>query len=497
MRHVSVLYAIIVAFLPTSATATKIAVVVSSAGAGSDKAAAYVAHYLHYFLSEDGRYEVIDNNDKLDAVDPDAAKAFNEAEGLVKKAMSAYETLELDPAADYLNKAVNKYEHFVPDLIDVKPIADALVLFGAVLILRGDEEQGIERIEQAITIFPKVEPDPKVFNPSMRKVFQNTVEQVNKKAQGNISITSSPGYAKLYVDGVFRGITPVTAEQLAPGRHYVRLVKDGYRSFGTIVTVKGNKVTKLNGALKPTKKFNTFDKALTVASEALRNGNNDDSSLPDDSLLKFKTLLDTEQLFAADVRLDGERVKVTAAQYDLVNQKHFKTVSHVFPYNTQSDVFEREISDLLRTQFGETTLTKKVDYGAKDDESDSGPCMGMSCTKFKKIALFGGIGAGVVLSGTGGLLYWMAKKNNNDYRTTAQTSSEAPSLRSSGKLKALIGDILVPLGAVAVATGVGLFFFYNPSDAPVGMSQNSLGTSLSFGVVPLIDGGAAFATMRF
>ena len=498
-RRMALFFALAV-LAPASASATKIAMIVRGAGAGSDKAAGYVGHFVRYYLTEDGRYEVIDNSERLGVDSSEATKAFKDAADLVKKAMAAYETLDLDPAVDYLTTAVQKYEKNVAFIADIKPLADALVLLGAVYILRGDEKSGIERLAQALTVSPTVEPDPRIFNPSMRQVFQKTADQVSKKPRGSISVTSNPSYAELYVDGVFKGIAPITADQLPAGRHYVRMVRDGYRSYGSIVTVNGSRETAENGSLKPAKQYDSYDKAASVAIDAVRSGRADDDKLPDDSLLKFDSLLGAEQLFAAEVTLDGEQVKVVAAQYDLKARRHFKTVAQVFTYDLKTGVFEREISDLLRTQFGETTLGKKTSEGAvAGGGRGSGDCMGMSCKKFKNIAVFGGLGGGVVLGGTGILLYVMASKDHADYRNAPQTSPQAASLRSSGKTKALVGDILVSLGVIVVAAGAGTYIFYQPAAPaePATAKNASASGGFNFAIVPLPGGAAALAGTRF
>jgi hypothetical protein len=131
------------------AEAAKIAPVVRAAGAGSDKAATFVAHYVRELLRDDPRYEVVDPSERLGGAGSDAAKAFAEALNLVKKARSAYETLELDAAVDDLTAALQRYEKNAADLLDVKPVADALVLLGAVHILRGEDKTGTERLSQS------------------------------------------------------------------------------------------------------------------------------------------------------------------------------------------------------------------------------------------------------------------------------------------------------------------------------------------------------------
>jgi len=53
---------------------------------------------------------------------------------------------------------------------------------------------------------------------------------------GNVTIYSEPGWAKIYIDGVYKGVTPYM-EKLSYGEHYIKLEVDGYDSVGEHVIV--------------------------------------------------------------------------------------------------------------------------------------------------------------------------------------------------------------------------------------------------------------------
>ncbi len=471
------------------AAATRIGVVVRASGAGADRAAAFVDHYVRYFLAEDGRYEVIDANEVLGVEDQDARKALLEAAELIQKGKAAYGNMEVEAAFTSFNTALRKYERNSAYLSDVKPVADALALVGALHILLGDEKAGTERLAQALAINPAVEIDPSLFNPAMRQVYQKTADQVKRRAPGSLSITSNPSYAALYVDGVFHGITPASVERLTPGRHYVRLVREGYRSYGNVVTITSGREAAESGVLRPMKAIDSLTDAANISMDVLKNKGDTSEGLPDDSLLRFESLLGAEHLFAVEVRVDTERVRLRAAQYDLKAKRHFKTVSHFFPYDVQGDTFAKEINNLLRTQFGQTTLEKKV---IAPGEMASTTCVTPECLRFRKRMLIGGVSGGVALGGIGTVLYILAARDHSKFADVVQESDEAKSLRSSGKTKALIGDVLIPLGVVAVVVGVGTYLFYQPS-LDTGGSAPTTSVETAWGVT-LLPGGGAMGT---
>ena len=64
---------------------------------------------------------------------------------------------------------------------------------------------------------------------------QISAPSTNEKT-GTLTVYSSPGWAKVYIDGEYKGITPVMAN-LTYGDHYVKLTLDGYDSIGNHIDV--------------------------------------------------------------------------------------------------------------------------------------------------------------------------------------------------------------------------------------------------------------------
>jgi aspartate/methionine/tyrosine aminotransferase len=54
---------------------------------------------------------------------------------------------------------------------------------------------------------------------------------------GYVMVSSLPGNAMVYMDGVQQGNTPITLSQVAPGAHTVRVDLPGYQPYEQQVTV--------------------------------------------------------------------------------------------------------------------------------------------------------------------------------------------------------------------------------------------------------------------
>ena len=63
-------------------------------------------------------------------------------------------------------------------------------------------------------------------------------------------MTSAPD-AQVYLDGYWKGETPLTIERVHVGDYVITLSREGYRDLRKTVYVKKNETTRFAGELKP------------------------------------------------------------------------------------------------------------------------------------------------------------------------------------------------------------------------------------------------------
>jgi hypothetical protein len=66
---------------------------------------------------------------------------------------------------------------------------------------------------------------------------------------GSLSITSRPEGAEVYLDDEFRGRTPLTLEDLAPGSYRLKVTLEGYQEWGRTVVVRAGVITSVMAEL--------------------------------------------------------------------------------------------------------------------------------------------------------------------------------------------------------------------------------------------------------
>lgn len=474
--------------------AERLATLVRGVGAGADKAAGYLSHYLREAFSSDERWEVVDLGATLGSAAHDQAHtAFEVADEMLQKAQTSFQSLDLDAAVEHLNNALSKYESHAAFVTNFSKVANALMLLGATHILRGEERTGARRLAQAIALYPEVKPDPRVFNPGMREVFEQAGKELASRPEGDITLTSNPSYARVYIDGEFLGVTPVRITGITEGRHYVRVVKDGYRPWGKLLDVKGGGETTETANLRPTDNFDDYD---SLASEALA-AMEGEGDKPVDAVDQLGVLLNLDRLVLTEVRLDGERVNLNISHYNLNKMERVKNVKYSFAYNNNPTTYGSEVDLLYKKHFSPTPSPD-----GHQDASDaglqhvgSGLCAGMSCDNFKTLVVSITIATGLAVAGVGGIMWSLAFTDNESFAKTPQLASNFTSMRDDGLLKAVLGDVFFGVGVATALAGTILAFVWDPAPSAGAVVQDAG----SFGFSPLFlpGGGGASATVRF
>ena len=110
-------------------------------------------------------------------------------------------------------------------------------------VISGSEEGFGAKFNEKIKIIPQ--PDWAMAS-CLFSVIGKVVPQY-----GNIRVTSSPSYAEVYLDGAYRGKTPITLSNIEVGKHTVKVTKKDYYDYSETVQVKGNVTTPVFARLQP------------------------------------------------------------------------------------------------------------------------------------------------------------------------------------------------------------------------------------------------------
>lgn len=192
----------------------------------------------------------------------DANAALQQAQELFDAGRAAYDNLELDEAVELFNQALQVYEEQIGHVTDLNNISDCLLYRGAADVLRGHSRQSRTPFLRLLIIDPERRPDPDLFPPPVTEAFDYVSSQLSRVRNGELTVSSTPVGADVFIDGVYQGYTPQEIPSIKAGRHYVRVRRQGFTETGQVVDITPRRATNVEATLEPTEDGTVVEELL-------------------------------------------------------------------------------------------------------------------------------------------------------------------------------------------------------------------------------------------
>jgi hypothetical protein len=75
---------------------------------------------------------------------------------------------------------------------------------------------------------------------------------------GRISVSSNPQGAKVYLDNVYQGVTPLNVKNIPLGQHNIRISISGYQEWNSGISVSSSQTTKVSADLMPLQSYGSI-----------------------------------------------------------------------------------------------------------------------------------------------------------------------------------------------------------------------------------------------
>lgn len=271
----------------------------------------------------------------LEGGDPPWVDKLAEAKQLAQKGRQAMDALELSVAADAFAGAVVNYEQAVAGLKDMTPLVEALAQQGAVYTLLSDARAAKASYARALALDPAYRIEKGATSPKVSAAFEAAMKEARAAGQGSLTVYSTPGVAEVWIDGVFRGISPFTVD-IGAGRHYVRVLRDGYLTFATGVEVKRGSEASVQASLRPAARLAKLEEL------SVRVPRNKESIKP---VAELAAALQVDQLLAVVVEDENGSVLLTATLVDGISGKQLARASRAFA--PSDSFFDRDVRTWL------------------------------------------------------------------------------------------------------------------------------------------------------
>ncbi|NOK14923.1 PEGA domain-containing protein, partial [Corallococcus exercitus] len=427
-----------------SATGPRVAVVAIPVDASLEGEALALAHWAEQAVARSGRLELVRLTDALDPQGASArqAKAV-EGNAALKDGLKAYDELDTVKALQSFDKAVKDYEQ--SDLSRAFPLLSrARVMKAATQVANGENKAAELEMRGVLAVDPRATFNPNFFPPEEVAFVEKERKAQLDGAQATLSVRTQPAAAQVFVDGAYRGVSPLALTGLTRADHYVTLVAPGY------VVTEGR-------AREGESSFTLTKLPVQQRYAALveRIAKNPDEEDRDKALQELGALAGVPQVLALVVRggPGNAPLTVTGLRMDVADG-----------HNQAYALGQVPRGDAMATG-SEALLTGLV---AQDAARVDGKPV-------KHFAGGGGVSrrtAGYVLLATGvallagGIYFGLEASSKADaFKTAPQGSTRAEDLKSTGKTYALVADIGVLAGLVSAGAGSYLAFYKKGGDS--------------------------------
>jgi hypothetical protein len=165
----------------------------------------------------------------------DIAAAFAE----VEKGTKAFEDLDLETAGSVLETSTNTLLSYLDDLDpeERRTLERSIFTYGATTLFEGETELATSIFVALLLLSPKYAPATDQVPSNVLARFEQLRGHVEERPTGGVKVNTVPEGADVYIDGSFKGASPVEVAGLADGQHVIVARRLGFKPFGTLAPV--------------------------------------------------------------------------------------------------------------------------------------------------------------------------------------------------------------------------------------------------------------------
>ncbi len=405
---------------------TKVLVVVAPLDARAKAQAGVVEQTAEEALDASDRFQALR---AIDAFDSSAASGRaskeQEARKLMAEAKQALDDLDSAKASKLYTDAIAAWQ--AADLTrGIDGLVEAWTGKAAGHAVSEENKEAKAELEKVLVLAPKTKLSDAQFPPELLKYAEGQRKQL-AKAKGKLTVRTEPPGARVWIDGSYRGTSPVTWEGVPAGQH---MVVAGLGGWSMVVDdlPPGDHLLRL----KPAEGAYGFDRAIEKIAK------DPDGAQRDAAAKELGSLALADQVLLIVVKKGvGDGLDATAVRLDPKDGHNFAYAKGSFSADFVNGLLA---SDDPRD--GKRPVTHYAGGGG-------GGLSGL------RIAGLGLIGGALIAGVSWGIFGFSALDAANRYRTTLQVEAmKSNQAATTGRTFALVADISWAVGAALLVAGV-------------------------------------------
>ncbi|MBZ4394650.1 PEGA domain-containing protein [Myxococcus sp. AS-1-15] len=434
-----------------SASPSSVTVVAIPLDATARTEAARLAYWAEQSVARSGRLELVRLSEALDAQGR-AEREAKAAEGTqaMKDGQAAYDELDTQKALERFDVAAKAFE--AGDLSrGFGDFVRARVMKAASQVANGENAAAQLEIRAVLAVDPRAQFSSNFFPPDEMAFVDKERKAALAGSTVALTVRTEPVPAQVYVDGQFRGVSPVSLQGLTAADHFVTVMAPGYE-----LEQRRAREGETSLTLRPS----ASQRALQAITE--RVVRKPDGVERDMALRELGALAGVSQVLALLVQggTGTAPVQVTGLRLDVTDGHNLGYAVGSVPVGeamaTGSDTF---LSSLVGADTARLAGNKPVTHFSSGGSSN------------RKTMGYVLMATGVALL-AGGIYFGMeASSKEDDFRRAPQTSPRAKDFKDTGKTYALVADIGLVTGLVSA--GLGSYFAFAGGGSSSSSSSSS------------------------
>ena len=176
--------------------------------------------------------------------------ALRRAELLQRQAREQLLELALDEAIDAFQTARVTYRRHLAWMQDPEPLIAALMGLAEALATAGRHEECRLAYREVLALNPDYVPDPGQVPSKLRNRFEQVRAEMAELPTGVLEVAVEPEGARVVIDGLTAGRSPLRREGIHAGLHMIRIEAAGYRSHRQALQIEPGRTSRIEIALE-------------------------------------------------------------------------------------------------------------------------------------------------------------------------------------------------------------------------------------------------------